>query len=106
MWRARTGQELENRYLGTITCLLCIRHLFSKPDASEYYTICQGGAKKNDMMLECEFKANVVLNVKPYGVTGEFKASQITWSNWLQNALQLRRGSSTNLVDLMNTWNV
>ena len=53
----------------------------SKPYGCKYYTILQGGIKKSGTMLEGEFKANGVLNFKPYAVTGEFKAGQITWSN-------------------------
>merc|ERR1711865_1013809 len=57
--------------------LVCI----SKLDGSKYYSISQGGIKKSNMMLAAEFKENGVLNFKPYAITGEFKAGQITWSN-------------------------
>merc|ERR1711865_124124 len=57
--------------------LVCI----SKLDGSKYYSISQGGIRKSNMMLAAEFKENGVLNFRPYAITGEFKAGQITWSN-------------------------
>ena len=57
--------------------LVCISRL----DGSKYYSISQGGIRKSNMMLAADFKENGVLNFKPYAITGEFKAGQITWSN-------------------------